>query len=136
MYKNFIVKPYYEGDFDKTQKDVEEVMGILDGTGISITVSDATKDYCILELSVDEEKLKRFRTRNAGPGYKVSAKRISKYKIRPTYREVMEMRETMENKEIIAKIGCSESAFYRQLRYRKKQLEEGSQFFTENDYFF
>lgn len=131
MYKNFIVQT-----FDRTEKDITDLIKILDGTGISVSFEKTDAEYGFLEIDVDEDKLKRFRTRNAGPGYKVSAKRISKYKIRPTYAEVMEMRKTMENKEIIEEIGCSESAFYRQLRYRKKQLEEGSQYFTENDSFF
>lgn len=131
MYKNFIVQK-----FDGTEKDIADLMELLDGTGISVSFERKDTEYGFLGLNVDEDKLKRFRTRNAGPGYKVSAKRISKYKLNPTYREVMEMRETMENKEIIAKIGCSESAFYRQLRYRKKQLEDGSPYFRENDPFF
>ena len=131
MYKTFIVQT-----FDSTEKDIIDLAEILDGTGISVSFEKTDAEYGFLGIDVDEDKLKRFRTRNAGPGYKVSAKRISKYKVNPTYREVMEMRETMENKEIIAKIGCSESAFYRQLRYWKKQLEEGNQFISENDSFF
>lgn len=131
MYKTFIVQL-----FDSTEKDIADLVEILDGTGISVFFEKTDAEYGFLGIDIDEDTLKRFRTRNAGPGYKVSAKRISKYKIRPTYAEIMEMRKTMENREIIEKIGCSESAFYRQLRYRKKQLEEGSQYFTENDSFF
>lgn len=131
MYKTFIVQT-----FDSAEKDITELAEILDGIGISVSFEKKDTEYGFLGIDVDEDKLKRFRTRNAGPGYKVSAKRISKYKIRPTYAEIMEMRKTMENKEIIEKIGCSESAFYRQLRYRKKQLENGSPYFRENDPFF
>lgn len=131
MYKTFTIQ-----QFDTTEKDIAELAEILDGIGISVSFEKTDAEYGFLGIDVNENKLKRFRTRNAGPGCKVSAKRISRYKVNPTYREVMEMRETMGNKEIIAKIGCSESAFYRQLRYRKKQLEEGSPYFTENDPFF
>ena len=131
MYKTFMVKK-----FDGTEKDIADLIEILNGTGISVSFKKTDAEYGFLGIDIDEDKLKRFRTRNAGPGYKVSAKRISKYKLNPTYREVMEMRDTMENKEIIEKIGCSESAFYRQLRYRKKQLKDGSPYFRENDPFF
>lgn len=134
IFKTFSINAYKE--FSEIEKDIADLMYILDGSGIDIFVEKSSDyDDIFLHIDVDKDKFHKIKTRNAGPGYKVIGKRISSYKIKPTYREILTMQKIMSNKEIIAEIGCSESAFYRQMRYWKKK-EKDSEFFDENVSFF
>lgn len=103
---------------DSNSDSIYRLNQILSDIGVTFGMSDTQHGLGILYISIDKEKLNKFKTRNAGRGQSDEYKeKIIKCKY--TVGDIKKMKKNMKHDEIIEMLGISRSSYYRAWREAK-----------------
>lgn len=119
---------------DATDRQAEKISKELADLGVAVITNRLSDDICYLTLSIDKDKLNKFRTRSAGRR-RGTFDTKGKWNVRNlSVGEVSEMRNKgMTHKQIIEYIGCPRTTYYTALRRtREGDVEMTDPFFVTN----
>lgn len=117
---------------DGTVRQAEKISRELADIGVAVITNRLSNDICYLTLSIDENKLNKFRTRSAGRKRGTFSTKES-WKVRNlSVGDVVNMRnQGMTHKQIIEYIGCPRTTYYTALkRSREGDVEMTDPFFV------
>lgn len=110
-HEQYTVKCFAINDANSCGKDVSELNEILNSVGVSFK-TETVNDVELLTITVDHEKLNKFKTRNAGRGQSDEyRKKIRECKY--TVGDIKEMKKTMKHDDIIKLLGVSRASYFR-----------------------
>jgi UDP-N-acetyl-D-mannosaminuronate dehydrogenase len=111
LYEQFTTKCFAVQQSDKYSEDISELNKILNSVGVSFN-SDTVNGVELLTITVDHEKLNKFKTRNAGRGQSDEyRKKVRECKY--TVGDIKEMKKSMKHDDIIKLLGVSRASYFR-----------------------